>query len=487
MNKNELEARRRRIKAWRESPKRFVFENFQTTPDRWQEKVLDAFPCRDPDKVRISMQACAGPGKSAVLAWCGWNFLSCYGEPGEHPKGAAVSTTADNLKDNLWPEFSKWQERSNYLKHAFEWTKERLFAKDHPETWFISSRSWSKKSNAEEQGRTLSGLHSKYVLALIDESGDIPLAVLKAGEQALGNCKFGKIMQAGNPTSLDGILYLAATRLRSQWFVVRITGDPEDPDRSPRIDMEWARTQIKLYGREDPWVMSYILGLFPPSSINSLLGPDEVEAAMSRHHSSDKYEFSQKRLGVDVARFGDDRTVLFPRQGLAAFRPVEMRAARTNEIAARIMAAKVKWQHEIELIDDTGGYGGGVVDYLIQAGQSPIPVNASGKAIDPRYSNKRAEMWFLMADWIKRGGALPRIQQMIPELTTPTYTFNNQGRFVIEPKEKIKERLKFSPDYADALAQTFALPEMPASANFVHQSLDHGNKVLSEWDPFANA
>jgi hypothetical protein len=84
--------------------------------------------------------------------------------------------------------------------------------------------------------------------------------------------------------------------------------------------------------------MAYILGLFPTSAINTLLSPDEVESAMRRHLTEDQYNYAQKRLGVDVARFGDDSTVIFPRQGLAAFKPVEMRQANGPTVAARIAA-----------------------------------------------------------------------------------------------------------------------------------------------------
>ena len=153
-----------RIKLWRDDPVSFVRDNFKVEPDIWQVKVLQAFASRDPQRMRIAMKACAGPGKTAGLAWCGWNFLSCYGERGEHPKGAAVAVTADNLKDNLWPEFSKWQQRTEFLRQTFVWTKERVFSKDHPETWFISARTYSKSADKETQGRTLSGLHSKYIL-----------------------------------------------------------------------------------------------------------------------------------------------------------------------------------------------------------------------------------------------------------------------------------------------------------------------------------
>lgn len=474
-----------KIKSWRKDPIGYVRENFQVEPDAWQKAALLAFVSNDPEMLRISLQACAGPGKTAVLAWIGWIFLSCYGEIGEHPKGAATSITADNLKDNLWPEFAKWQTRSRYLMAAFEWTKERIFAKDHPETWFLSARTWSKKANADEQGRALSGIHSKYVLFLLDESGEMPISILKAAEQALSNCKFGKIVQAGNPTSQDGILHAASSVLRHLWHVIRITGDPEDPNRSPRIDIEWAREQIKTYGRDNPWVMAYILGQFPPSALNVLLSSDEVDAAMNRHLREDQYDWAQKRLGVDVARFGDDRSVIFPRQGLAAFKPVIMRHQRTTDIAARVAQAEATWGSECTFVDDSGHWGHGVIDNLHAAGHSPIGILFEDKAIDPRYGNKRAEMWMTMAEWIKKGGALPNMPELVRELTAPTYTFVN-GKFMLEPKDQIKKRLGVSPDLADGLALTFAMPDMPAQMfNGLPIPNHHANTAKHEYDPFS--
>jgi len=467
------------VRRWKAQPEVFVHEQFGVEPDRWQLEALRAFA--DPTKPRISLQACAGPGKTAVLAWCGWNFLSCYGARGEHPKGAAVAITWDNLRDNLWPELSKWQQRSEYLRSAFTWTKERIFARDHPETWFLSARSWPKTASPDEQGKTLSGLHSRFVLALIDESGAIPMTVLRAAEQALADRPvFGKIIQAGNPLSLDGMLYAAATQLRDQWHVIRVTGDPDDPRRSTRIDLAWARAQIAAYGRDNPWVQSYILGQFPPASINALLGIEDVEAAMGRHLRIDAYDWAQKRLGVDVARFGDDRTVIFPRQGLASFRPAVLRNMRTTAIAARVAKGMADWGAELALVDDTGHWGHGVIDNLITAGYPVTPVIYSDPGLDRRYKNRRAEMWISMAEWVKAGGALPNLPEMVPELTTPTYTFLG-GQFVLEEKDQIKKRLGRSPDLADALATTFAIPDMPAA---MMRRLQRNTSATRDGDPF---
>ena len=477
------------IKEWRDNPIKCVNDNFKIKPDLWQENVLRAFAMRDANKMRIAMRACAGPGKTAVEAWCGWNFLSCYGEKGEHPKGACVSVTADNLRDNLWPEFSKWQQRSEFLRNTFEWTKERICAKDHPETWWLAARTFSKKADKETQGRTLSGLHSKYILYIIDEAGDITPSILRSAEQGLSTGpKFGKILIAGNPTSLDGVLYTACVNQAHLWFVITITGDPDDPERSPRISIDWAREQIKEYGRDNPWVMSYILGKFPPASINQLMGVEEVEEAMKRQLPPDTYQWAQKRLGIDVARFGDDRTVIFPRQGLMSFNPVIMRHNPAKDkpsvdIANRVMQAKASWGNEREYFDDTVGWAHGALDVMRAAGHASVGVNlASTKTTDPRYYNMRSQCYMLLADWIRKGGKLPNIPELKRELTAPTYTYQG-GKFLIEDKKQIKTRLGFSPDIADGLMLTFAEPEMPSDMS-QFPMMQESNKLVTDYDPY---
>lgn len=475
-----------KIKRWRTDPVYFVTDELNAAPDDWQLEMLKSLA--NPNEDRIALKACKGVGKTTGLAWAIWWFLACQGERGEHPKGAATSISEKNIDDNLWPELAKWRGRSPFLLEAFEWTKSRVSAKHHPETWFFSKRTWSKNGDQNEQANTLAGLHAKYLMFVLDESGGIPDAVMAAAEGGLTGSDGGwqKIIQSGNPTHLEGPLYRAATTERHLWKLIEITGDPDNPKRSKRQSLEWAREQIQKYGKDNPWVLVNVYGKFPPSSLNSLLGPNEVSAALGKHLTEDQYSWAQKRLGVDVARFGDDRTVIFPRQGLAAFRPVEMRGARTTEIAARVAAAKFKWGSEMEFVDGTGGWGMGVVDNLIAAGHSPQDIQFHGKAIDSRYLNKRAEMWFEMAKWVKRGGALPDMPDLARELTAPTYTFVN-GKFQLESKDQIKARLGFSPDLADALCLTFALPEMPKTEVTPFGNVGaHVGKAVADYDPYAD-
>lgn len=473
----------RKLREWRENPVQFVRECFQVEPDPWQIEALMAF-AKDQ---RIAMKSSKGPGKTCLLAWCALNFLLTR----PHPKMAATSITKDNLTDNLWPEIAKWMKKCKLLEETFVWTKTRIFAKDHPETWWLSARTWPKSADSTQQADTLAGLHADYLLFILDEVGGIPDAVMAAAEAGLATGIETKILMAGNPTHLEGPLYRACTQERHLWTVIEITSDPDDPRRSPRVSTKWAKEQIEKYGRDNPWVLVNVFGKFPPSSINTLLGPDVVRAAMQRGYTEDIFSWAQKRLGIDVARYGDDRTVLFPRQGLVASRPEVMRHIRDSavsvEIANRVLKARKDWGSELELIDTTGGWGKGCYDVLLSAGANPIGVEFHLKAIDPRYKNKRSEMWDLMCRWILDGGALPNIPELVPELTVPTYCYVG-GQMLIEPKDQIKERLGFSPDLADALALTFAMPDLP-KRDAISQRLfgDHsdGAGFKSDYDPFA--
>lgn len=470
------EQARTKLREWRENPVAFVRECIGVEPDPWQLDVLHNFPKQQ----RIAMKAAKGCGKTAILSWLSWNFLATR----PFPKMAATSITKDNLTDNLWPEMALWQGRAKnpILREVFQWTKTRIVAKQSPENWFMSARTWPKSADSSQQADTLAGLHADYLMFVVDEVGGIPDAVMAAAEAGLATGIETKIVMAGNPTHNEGPLYRAASSERDLWFLIEITGDPDNPKRSPRISKQWALDQIKKYGRDNPWVLVNVFGQFPPSSINTLMGPDEVNQAMNRFIEPDNYEYAQKRLGIDVARFGDDRTVIFPRQGLIAFKPVELRNMRTNDIAARVIAAKAKWNSEVEYVDGTGGYGAGVVDSMIQAGHAPIEVNFAGKALDSRYHNKRAEMWFNMAEWVRKG-SLPDLAELAKELSAPTYTIHN-GKFLIEPKEQIKERLGFSPDIADALCLTFAHPEMPKMDVIKQRYGRDSNQAKAEYDPF---
>lgn len=447
-----------RIREWRINPVKFAIDVFGVEPDAWQIDAMsrlggDYNPAR-----RLCMKACTGPGKSATLAWMGWHRLLCFAEVGEHPKGAALSITADNLKDNLWAELAKWQSRSELLRTAFTWTKEKIYANDHSETWFLSARSFAKDANAEAIGRALSGLHSQFPFVLLDETGDMPVSVGRAATQIFtGLPKDAAIIQAGNPTSTSGLLYESCTKASEHWNVITITADPDDPKRTPRVSVEHAREQIRTHGRDNPWVMATILGLFPPTGFNALLGPDDVDAAIARNYKKSQIANAPMVMGCDVARQGDDSSAIAKRQGRVAFPIRKLRIPDTMVLASQFADEAKKSNVDAIFIDETGGYGAGVVDAMRQLKNEVIGVQFGGRATDYRYFNKRSEMYFEMAEWVKAGGQLPDDSELKEELCATTFVYQGD-KFRIVEKELIKDKIGRSPDKADALALTFAFP-----------------------------
>ncbi len=401
-----------------------------------------------------------------------------------HPIVGCTSISGDNLKANLWTEFSRWRAKSPLLMEMFEQTKTEIFAKESPKTWRIEARTWAKDADATQIGNALAGLHASYVMWLLDESGDYPDSVMPVCEGIFsGMPTEAHIVQAGNPTRLGGPLYRACTVARNLWKVIEITADPDDPKRTPRVSVETAREQIAQYGRENPWVLVRIFGQFPPSDFNALIGPDEVSAAMRRYYRMDDIGNAALVLGIDVARFGDDQSVIFSRRGIQAFPMKKYRNIDSTQGSGIVARMWDDMNVDGVFIDNAGLGGGGWIDALGRLGKTPIGIDFGASPHDKsRYYNKRAEMYFDAVQWIKRGGALPESAELLAALTQTNYGFPKDGgaQFILEPKELVKKKLGYSPDEADAFVLTFAEPVSP-----VGQNANRTGRHTFNYDPFA--
>lgn len=195
---------------------------------------------------------------------------------------------------------------------------------------------------------------------------------------------------------------------------------------------------------------------FSAASDNVLITIDQVSAACARLVREQDCTGLARIIGVDVARFGDDRSVIQRRWGQWALEPLVFQGMNNMDLAARVANVIVQWEPDAVFID--AGRGEGVIDRLRQLGHSVVEVQFGGKPIDAHYGNKRVEMWDAMAKWLRDGGALPQTLDLKTDLCTPTYDFDSAGRMRLESKDSIKERGMRSSDLADALALTFAHP-----------------------------
>lgn len=454
------------LRRWKVDPVAFVRECLGVEPDAWQAEMLSAFP----KAKRMAGVACKGPGKTALMAWLGWNFLLTR----PHCKVPCTSITGPNLRDGLWAEFKKWQKRSPILLSQFEWTETRIKQVSHPETWWASARTWAQDASPEQQANTIAGLHEDFLLWLLDEASDMPTGVVSAAEAALTGGRETKMVLMGNCTRTEGPIWDASGKRRHMFHVTRITGDPDDPKRSPRIDIEEARAQIAEYGRNSFIVKVNILAEFPDRQPNKLLDARDVDEAMERTLPDSAFENDARVVGVDTAYFGDDASTFVPRQGRMCFQVKEFRQLDTVELADQVVrfAESKKWKPDAFFVDEGGPSGGGTIDQCKARGYSRVvrPVNFGSKPLDPkRFNNKRTEMYFMASEWVKSGGCLPNDPMLAAELIAPRYFPDNQNRICLEPKLDIKARLGRSPDRADGFVLTFASPVIAKRARDMNE------------------
>jgi phage terminase large subunit len=186
-------------------------------------------------------------------------------------------------------------------------------------------------------------------------------------------------------------------------------------------------------------------------------------------------------LGVDVARFGDNKSVVFRRQGLMSWLEHVEHRGDTMSFAETVAMLEDKYNADAVFVD-AGGIGGAVIDRLRQLGRDPIDVNFGGRPEElDRYANKRAEIWCRMRDWLKLGGCLPNDEQLLKEMVNLTYTIDVRDRYVLEKKSDLLLRGGgSSPDLPDALATTFAY-HIPKRNEFLDDNL-YAQYSVTEYD-----
>lgn len=215
---------------------------------------------------------------------------------------------------------------------------------------------------------------------------------------------------------------------------------------------------------------------FTASSDNVLIPVDLASDAAQRTIDERLLQGLPKILGIDIARFGGDRTCLFKRCGLASYTPLILEGADNMEVVGRAANIITEWEPDAVFID--AGRGEGVIDRLRQLGHDVIEVNFGGKPDNPRFNNKRTEIWDTMAKWLRDGGVIPNMTDLKADLCGPTYSFDPSNRMALEPKDHMKERGLRSTDLADALALTFSYPVHPRISA-------HGpSRVLADYNPY---
>ncbi len=257
-----------------------------------------------------------------------------------------------------------------------------------------------------------------------------------------------------------------------EWYAGMYRVDETDILDDEEIQMARNTMDENQYRRE-------FLCDFSASMDNALITIDKVTDAAAKKMTDNDVVGSARILGVDVARYGSDRSVIQKRQGLVAYEPKIFNDIDNMTLAGMVAQEVNEWQPDAVFIDS--GRGEGVIDRLRQLGYFVTEVNFGGKPLSPTYNNKRTEMWDNIRIWLDDGGALPNHTDLKTDLCVPLYKFDSGNRLQLESKDDIKKRGGRSPDLGDALALTFSYPV--AAKKIGHFGFKE-EAVMADYDPF---
>lgn len=418
-------------------------------PRQWQRTILEHI--RDglmtvDEAVQVAVASGHGIGKSCLVAWIILWAISTR----EHTKGVVTANTETQLKTKTWPELAKWH-RLFLAKELFKLTATGLFAADpkHEKEWRIDMVPWSE-SNTE----AFAGLHNegKRVIVIYDEASAIPDTIWEVSEGALTDenteiiwCCFG------NPTLNTGRFRQCFSKFRHRWHRHQI-----DSRTVPGTNKKQFKKWEEDYDEDSDFFRVRVRGVFPRAGSNQFISSELAEKASEREVITDRG--AALTLGVDIARFGDDQTIMRMRCGRDArtYPVIKLRGADTMEVTGHIIQLIRKWKPDAVFVDTTGGLGAGPVDRLKELGYDYVQgANSSRRASDKKmWPNKRCEMWGRMKQWLE-DGCIDGDSDLSDDLIGPTYKPNSAGQIALEKKEDMKSRGLQSPDNADALALTF--------------------------------
>lgn len=323
-----------------------------------------------------------------------------------------------------------------------------------------------------DEPEKMAGVSGADLLFILDEASGVDEGIFEAIE---GNMAGGAgLLLISNPTQTSGTFYEAFTTKRHLWHPIHVSSESTPNVIAGEIIIPglatraWVEEKKLEWGEDSPLFQVRVRGNFPTQGENTVIGLALVEAARARADALEVAPTGAFTLGVDVARFGDDTTVL---QALFGHRvtvpPRTYRKQDNVEVAGHVMdyVEELRAAHGYPVeagtvrvkVDDLGN-GGGVTDHLRHSerakalGIEVLPVLVSEKATAEGYSKLRDQLWFAMRDWLREDVALHADSLLEGELVAPLYTFDTQGRSKVDSKDQIKTRMKRSPDRADALA-----------------------------------
>lgn len=431
------------VKRYRKNPVLFVREVLNTAPDPWQIEFLNHIAANNR---RISVRSGHGVGKSTAAAWAMLWYLFL-----RFPvKIVVTAPTSSQLYDALFAEVKRWVKvLPQALQDQLEVKQDRIELKDANNEGFISAR-----TSRAEQPEALQGVHSDNVMLVADEASGIPEQVFEAAAGSMSGHSAVTLL-LGNPVRSSGFFFDTHNRLSQDWVTMKVSCED-----SPRVSAAYIDEMKARYGEESNAYRIRVLGEFPRSDDDTVIPMELLEMAMARDVAPSAH--APIVWGLDVARFGSDRSALCKRQGNAILEPIKTwKNLDLMQLTGAVVAeyeVLMPSQRPREILVDSIGLGAGVVDRLRELNLPARGINvAESPAMGTTYRNLKAELWHKAKAWLEaRDCWMPKDELLVAELATVRYSFTSSGKIQIEGKDEIRKRGLASPDRADAFCLTFA-------------------------------
>ena len=424
------------------SPTLFVREVLGVEPLDYQAEFLEAIASGER---KISIRSGHGTGKSTAASWAMlWYFLMHYPN-----KVVVTAPTSSQLFDALFAEMKRWiNELPDAFKEVLNVKSDRVEHTAAPSEMFISAR-----TSRAETPEALAGVHSEHVMLIVDEASGVPEQVFEATAGSMSGHNATTIMLS-NPTRSSGTFFESQNRLADSWWTRRWSCVD-----SPLVSDEFIEEMKLRYGEDSNAFRIRVLGEFPQADDDTIIPFHLVETATHRDIEGDSDLPSV--WGLDVSRFGNDKTALCKRQGSVVTEIRSWAGLDLMQTVGRVVAeyeALLPSKQPREILVDSIGLGSGVVDRLRELGLPVRGINvAEAPSMGGTYLNLRSELWFKTKAWFEdRACKLPKDDQLVAELTGIRYSFTSSGKMKAESKDEMRKRGLASPDLADALCLTMA-------------------------------
>lgn len=439
---------KKRVPKYQKDIALYAREVLLFNPDDWQKEVFASI-VHDRYTAVKSGQGVGKTGTEAVvLLW----FLTCF----PFPRVVCTAPTKQQLHDVLWSEVSKWQSNSPLLSEILHWTKTYIYMVGYEKRWFAVARTATKPENMQ-------GFHEENMLFIVDEASGVADPIMDAIMGTLSG-ENNKLLLCGNPTKTSGAFYDAFHASRAIFSCHTVNSED-----SPRTNKQNISLLERKYGRNSNVFRVRVLGEFPVQEDDVFISLSLIEQATM----CEVDDFIGKiSIGVDVARYGDDETVIATKIGNRISIPTIRQGQSLMQTVGDIVTTYFKLIQEYPdytgsitvIIDDTG-LGGGVTDRLeevkaerkmyrlviVPVNFASSPPNTDGDIV--HYKDMTTYLWAEIRSLLEaKQISIQNDNELVAQLSIRKYAVASNGMLQLERKKEMKERGVKSPDRADAVA-----------------------------------